>query len=226
MGSTPEAASGQAGSQPPSEDGSRQEGASVLAVDDSAVGLELLVGMLQQRGYSVRPARNGQEALLAAQAEPPDLVLLDIVMPVMDGWEVCERLKADARTRDVPVIFVTSRDELKEKTRAFSIGGVDYITKPYQAAEVLARVETHLAIRSLQTSLEDRNEQLQEKNDQLQAALSKVKTLSGIIPICANCKKIRDDQSYWHQVEAYVRDHSDAVFSHSICPECVKELYP
>jgi PleD family two-component response regulator len=155
------------------------------------------------------------------------------MMPGLDGFEACRRLKATERTRDVPVIFMTVLHDLESKLKGFEVGGVDFITKPIEPRDLTARVVTHLSLRHLQRELQAKNEQLQvqnfqlqAKNEQLQAALNKVKTLSGLLPICANCKQIRDDQGYWHQVETYIRDHSDAEFSHGVCPKCMKTLYP
>ena len=108
--------------------------------------------MLAEQGYQVRPVPDGPLALAAAQAEPPDLILLDIRMPEMDGYEVCGRLKADAHTRDIPIIFISALDATQDKVRAFQTGGVDYVTKPFQFEEVLARVETHLALRDCRDS--------------------------------------------------------------------------
>ncbi len=207
--------------------------ANILIVDDELINLKVLMSMLDEQGYQVRPAINGQVALTAVQKTPPDLILLDIIMPGMDGYELCRRLKANEQSHDIPIIFISGRGETEDKVKAFTIGGVDYITKPFQVEEVLARINTHLTIRNLQeqlqeknSQLEEKNEQLQEKNSQLQQALNNIKTLKGLIPICANCKKIRDDKGFWQQVEVYVRDHSEAEFSHGICPDCMKELYP
>src|ERR687886_145410 len=136
--------------------------ANILVVDDTVANLRLLVNLLAERGYKVRPASNGSMALSAALTEPPDLILLDILMPNMDGYEVCEQLKADEHTREIPVIFISAVSEVLDKVKAFAIGGVDYITKPFQVEEVLARVETHLAIRNLQRSLKDKNEELEK----------------------------------------------------------------
>jgi CheY-like chemotaxis protein len=200
--------------------------ANILVVDDTLANLRLLTKMLAEYGYKVRPATNGRTALSAAQTEPPDLILLDIMMPEMDGYEVCGRLKADERTRDIPIIFISAIHETIDKVAAFSIGGVDYITKPFHVEEVLVRVKTHLTLRHLQKTLQEKNEQLQVKNDELEAALTKVKLLTGLLPICANCKKIRDDEGYWQQVEVYIRDHSEVEFSHGLCPDCISKLYP
>jgi len=129
----------------------------ILIVDDTPANLQLLSKMLSQQGYRVRPVPNGSMALSVVQVEPPDLVLLDIRMPDMDGYEVCENLKADELTRDIPIIFISALDATQDKVRAFQVGGVDYITKPFQVEEVLARVETHLALRNLQAQLKDAN---------------------------------------------------------------------
>ena len=127
--------------------------ANVLIVDDTPANLRLLSKMLAEQGYQVRPVPDGSLALAAAQAEPPDLVLLDIRMPEMNGYQVCEHLKADAQTRDIPIIFISALDATQDKVRAFTAGGVDYVTKPFQVEEVFARVETHLALRKLQRQL-------------------------------------------------------------------------
>ena len=145
--------------------------ASILVVDDTPDNLRLLAGILGQQGYEVRPMPNGQLALMAAQSALPDLILLDINMPELNGYEVCERLKADEKTRDIPVIFISARGEVDDKVTAFELGGVDYVTKPFQFEEVLARVRTHLALRDLQKQLECTNEELEELNDLLQEKL-------------------------------------------------------
>ena len=126
-------------------------------VDDTPANLQVLTGMLKERGYKVRPVPSGKLALLAAQRDPPDLILLDINMPEMNGYEVCEQLKADDRLRGIPVIFISALTEQLDKVNAFAIGGVDYITKPFQMEELHARVETHLKLRRLQTELEAAN---------------------------------------------------------------------
>lgn len=123
--------------------------ADILVVDDTLANLKILVSMLDQQGYSVRPVNSGAAGLRAAQLAKPDLILLDIQMPETDGFEVCRRLKADGETGDIPVIFISALDDIDDKVQAFQAGGVDYITKPFQLEEVLARVETHLEIQRL-----------------------------------------------------------------------------
>ena len=141
--------------------------ASILAVDDAAANLQVLAGMLKDRGYRVRPVPSGKLALLAARRDPPDLILLDINMPDMNGFAVCEQLKADDRLRGIPVIFISALTEPLDKVRAFATGGVDYITKPFQMEELHARVETHLKLRRLQVELEACNARLTIANEVL-----------------------------------------------------------
>ena len=142
--------------------------ANILVVDDTVANLRLLVNILVERGYKVRPASNGIMALSAARTEPPDLILLDIVMPNPDGYEVCKQLKSEEVTREIPVIFISAISEVLDKVKAFAIGGVDYITKPFEVEEVLVRVETHLAMRNLQRSLQEKNQELTNTLQQLQ----------------------------------------------------------
>jgi sigma-B regulation protein RsbU (phosphoserine phosphatase) len=137
--------------------------ADLLIVDDNPANLRLLSGMLVENGYKVRSAINGALALMAAQNAPPDMVLLDINMPGMSGYEVCQRLKDDERVRDIPVIFISALDATSDKVRAFDTGAVDYVAKPFHVEEVLARVETHLSLRRLQQNLERTNVRLQEE---------------------------------------------------------------
>jgi len=144
--------------------------ANILIVDDALANLRLLIKILSERGYQVRPASSGRHALSTAQAEPPDLILLDIKMPDMNGYKVCEHLKADERTHDIPIIFISALNEVLDKVKAFSIGGVDYVTKPFQFEEVLARVETHLALRNLQKQAEAREKALKQAKEVAEAA--------------------------------------------------------
>jgi two-component system, sensor histidine kinase and response regulator len=130
-------------------------GANILVVDDTIENLRLLASMLGEHGHEVRPVTGGRLALQAAQSAPPDIVLLDITMPEMDGFEVCERFKHDAALRDVPVIFLTALSDTAAKVRAFAAGGADYITKPFQVEEVLARVDAHVALRRSRAQLQD-----------------------------------------------------------------------
>jgi DNA-binding response OmpR family regulator len=190
-------------------------------------------------GYEVFPSLSGKAALKGIETALPDLILLDIRMPDMDGFEVCQRLKMNEHAKEIPVIFISALDELSDKVRGFEVGGVDYITKPFQLEEVLARVKTHLTLRHLQEQLQVMNEkladQLQEserlnaelhqRNAELQESLRTIKTLSGLVPICAWCHKtIKDEEGRWMDLEAYIEGHSEAKFTHGMCPDCLKKL--
>ena len=144
--------------------------ANILVVDDTPDNLRLLSAMLTEQKYKVRKALNGQTALTTVRTVPPDLILLDINMPGMNGYEVCSSLKADECTKEIPVIFISALDDVLDKVKAFNVGGVDYITKPFQGEEVLARVENQLTIRRLQKQLQKQNallRQEQEKSERL-----------------------------------------------------------
>ncbi len=135
----------------------------ILLVDDSPANLRLLTQILSERGYRVRAVTSGPRALASVELTPPDLILLDIRMPDMDGYEVCRQLKANARSADIPVLFISALDEIGDKMRAFEAGGVDYITKPFQIEEVAARVGTHLALRRLQRNLQEANRRMAQE---------------------------------------------------------------
>ncbi|MEC4986938.1 MAG: response regulator, partial [Oscillatoria sp. PMC 1076.18] len=148
---------------------SNSQKADILLIDDTLESLQLLVNLLSEQGYKVRPTSNTKLAISTAQKYPPDLILLDIVMPEMNGYQVCEQLKKSPVTREIPVIFLTAIDEVIDKVKAFHLGGIDYITKPFQVTEVLLRIETHLKMRNLQ-------KKLQEKNEKLAQTLQELKT--------------------------------------------------
>jgi len=219
----------------------------ILIVDDAPASLKLLVDTLAPEGYEVLSASSGEQALASVAARLPELVLLDIRMPGMGGFEVYRQLKARAETRDLPVIFLSAVTEMVQRVEGLKLGAVDFVSKPFQVEELLARVQTQLELRRLRVQLEKQatglqraNDQLQlemaertrtaqalrEKNTELEAALAKVKLLSGLLPICSACKKIRDDKGYWSQVDDYVEEHSEATFTHGLCPDCLQTLYP
>jgi len=144
----------------------------ILVVDDTPIMLKLLANILQNAGYGVRSAISGELALHAAASDPPDIVLLDIRMPGMDGFEVCKRLKEDARLKDIPVIFVSAAVDMEDKVRAFREGGIDYITKPFQKEEVLARVKTHVALSRYIQEIKTTTEALRKSEEKLKIVQS------------------------------------------------------
>ncbi|MEB3829334.1 adenylate/guanylate cyclase domain-containing protein [Phormidium sp. CCY1219] len=151
----------------------------ILVVDDVATNLRLLSHILKRHGYQVRPVTHGEFAIKAVQASPPDLILLDIMMPEIDGYQVCETLKSDPQTRDIPIIFLSALSDGADKAKAFQVGGADYITKPFQKEEVLARVANQLKQRQLQQQLQQQSELLREQNAQMQAEINDRKLLEG-----------------------------------------------
>jgi CheY-like chemotaxis protein len=186
----------------------------VLVADDESVSRTIVAAMLRKSGYEVRVATDGEQAWAALQQpDAPPLAILDWMMPGLDGPEICRRL----RTRDTAtppyVILLTSRDAADDIVAGLRAGADDYVTKPPNEEELIARVSVGARVVALQRTLADRVHRLEE-------ALSKVKQLQGLLPICSYCKRIRDDQNYWQQVESYISLHSGVQFSHSYCPEC------
>ncbi len=182
-----------------------------MIVDDTPEILRITIELLKD-DYQLIPVKSGDAALKQLESKPfPDLILLDIVMPEMDGYEVCSKIKDDPRICHIPVIFITTVTETVDDAKAFEIGAVDYITKPFNPMTAKARVKTHI--------------ELSRTMKALQLALNKIKTLNGLIPICSSCKKIRDDKGYWNRLEAYIEEHSEAFFSHGLCPGCSDQIY-
>jgi PleD family two-component response regulator len=195
------------------------EAAKVLVVDDSPDNLALLRQLLEPQGYSVSTAASGEEALERVAAEDPHLILLDMVMPGIDGLETCRRLKGSEETRDIPVVFVSARTDVQAIVEGFEVGGSDYVTRPLCAPELLARVRAHLELKFVRDVERRTMKELRE-------ALENVKLLSGIVPICGSCKKIREDASFRKLVQSYLEGPVGARFSYGTCPECLHALYP
>lgn len=191
----------------------------VLIVDDVETNIQVLANLLSDHSYHIAFATSGEQALTMVKELEPDLILLDIMMPGMDGIEVCRSLRRMDVTRETPVIFLTARTETDDIVRGFEAGAQDYVTKPFQGVELLARVKTHM---ELKAARETRDLLILE----LREALDRVRLLSGLLPICSYCKMIRDDRGYWTQVEEYISKHSDATFSHGICPNCAEKHFP
>ena len=205
----------------------------ILIVDDSPDQQVLLRAILGKAGHTdLQSADSAQAALLLlnmdGQAPPPqiDLVLMDVLMPELDGVEACRQIKSRPHLRDIPIIMVTAKSDLSNLQEAFAAGAIDFITKPVNSVELLARAASALALKKEMDCRKAREEELRRSNDALQKAMGEVKVLRGLIPICASCKKIRNDGGFWQQLEEYIGEHSEAEFSHGICQPCVKKLYP
>ena len=177
----------------------------ILVIDDEEAVRSAVKRRLEREGYEVILAADGAQALEIVAREIPDLILLDIIMPGIDGLEVCRRLKADPATTGIPVIFLTAHAKSEKVLTGFEVGAVDYVTKPFYTPELLARVHVHVA---------------------LLRAQHEIRVLGGILPTCAKCKKIRDEQGIWHPIETYITQHSEAQFSHGLCPDCIPIYFP
>ena len=190
----------------------------VLVADDLDVNRKLLRTLLVADGYDVLEASNGTDAFQILQgATGPIVGLIDWEMPEMEGIEVCRQARAMENAPPIYLILLTVRDSKQDIVAGLQCGANDYITKPFDKTELLARVSIGRQMVELQQALTERVAELRE-------ALVSVKQLGGLLPICSYCKKIRDDQNYWQQVESYVGKHSDAKFSHSICPQCYEDI--
>jgi sigma-B regulation protein RsbU (phosphoserine phosphatase) len=191
----------------------------ILIADDDSSSRFALAAMLRSGGHEAVEACDGVRALEALQeADAPRLAILDWVMPGMDGVEVIRRVRALECDQPPHIIILTARDEKADIVKGLGAGADDYLCKPYDPGELTARIDVGRRMVELRARLAEHARGLQQ-------ALDEVRTLRGIIPICASCKNVRDDQGYWKQVETYIGEHSSAEFTHGICPECMRKLY-
>jgi sigma-B regulation protein RsbU (phosphoserine phosphatase) len=192
----------------------------ILIAEDDRTSHRVLQVVLEKAGYRVQGAWNGTEAWQSLQSsDRPRLAVLDWMMPELDGAELTRRVRANAQFANLYIILLTAKGALNDVVVGLEAGADDYITKPFDREELLARIRVGQRVVELQESLEQRI-------SDLETALSQIKTLQGLIPMCASCKKVRDDQGYWQQVEDYLMEHSEAAFSHALCPDCLKKYYP
>ncbi|MFO0699896.1 MAG: response regulator [Nitrospira sp.] len=205
----------------------------ILIVDDSTDQFALLRALLTKAGH--HPILGAESAKAAfsilnfdgtQSTTDIDLILMDVLMPEIDGVVACRMIKQQVHLRDIPIIMVTAKNDLENLQEAFSAGAMDYINKPVKSIELLARVASALTLKKEMDCRKLREVELRRSNDELQRALREVKVLRGLIPICASCKKIRNDGGFWQQIEEYIGEHSEAEFSHGICQPCLKKLYP
>jgi CheY-like chemotaxis protein len=196
--------------------------ASILIVDDQEADVSLLEQMLRGAGYvSIASTRDPHEVCELHRKNRYDLILLDLHMPGLDGFQVMEGLKEIETGSYLPVLVITAQPD--HKLRALKAGAKDFVSKPFDLAEVLIRVYNMLEVRLLHLETKKLYDRVEAANRELTQALSEVKVLRGILPICSYCKKIRDDKDYWHSVEGYISNRTDAQFSHGFCPECFEK---
>lgn len=192
----------------------------ILIADDDVTSRLILQSILQKWDFEVLAMADGVEAWNTLRSpDAPLIALLDWEMPGIDGIELCRRVKSLDRINPIHVIILTGRGSKEDTVLGLDSGADDYITKPFNDSELRSRIGVAERLTRIQVNLTRKIAELAE-------ALEHVKTLQGIIPICMHCHKIRNDDEAWHRLEAYIEAHSDAQFSHSICPDCMKEHYP
>lgn len=190
----------------------------ILIAEDEPVSQRIIQSLLIKWGYEVVLTQNGIEAWEAIQRErTPLLALLDWMMPGMDGAEICQRVRQSDGLNPVYIILLTAKDRKEDLIAGLQAGANDYVTKPFDVRELRARIQVGQRVLELQQALAWRVKELE-------IALSNIKRLQGLLPICSYCKKIRNDENYWEDVEKYVSDHSVAEFSHGICPDCYQKV--
>jgi sigma-B regulation protein RsbU (phosphoserine phosphatase) len=189
----------------------------ILIAEDDPVSRCYLEVTLVKWGYEVSAACDGNQAWQALQEDPPSIAILDWMMPGIDGAEICRRLRAIQTQTTTYVIMLTAKTEKKDVVQGLETGADDYLIKPFDRHELRARIGVGIRIVDLQRSLAARVVELE-------SALSRVKQLQGLLPICSYCKKVRDDQNYWTQVDSYISKHAEVEFSHSICPSCYDQF--
>jgi DNA-binding response OmpR family regulator len=192
----------------------------ILIAEDDLTSRVVLKGVLERHGHEVLETSDGLQAIEELQRPGgPSMAILDWMMPGMEGVEIVRRIRASGGDNPIYLILLTARGSKADITEGLDAGADDYITKPFDSSELRARIRAGERILEMQG-------RLREKVAELEQALAEVKTLRGIIPICSICKKIRDDKGYWRQVELYISEHTEALFSHGVCPECMRRLYP
>ena len=190
----------------------------MLIADDDPISRRLLEVTLRKWGYDVISTCDGAAAWEALRGnQSPHLAVLDWMMPELDGVEVCRKLRGLQRPNPTYIILLTALNRKADIVAGLEAGADDYLTKPFDASELRARVQVGLRVVELREALAGRVQELKE-------ALARVKLLQGLLPICAYCKKVRDDNNYWQQVETYIGRHSEAKFSHGICPACYEQV--
>ena len=192
----------------------------ILIDEDDPTSRRVLETVLRKQGHEIVAASDGNEAWQLLQApDAPRLVILDWMMPGLDGPELCRRLRVRESQNPVYIILLTALIRKENIVEGLDAGADDYVTKPFDKDELNARVQVGKRVLDLQSALARRVEELEE-------AMTHVKTLQGILPICMHCHKIRNDMEAWQKLEEYVEEHSEAAFSHSLCPECLEKYYP
>ncbi|MGV8118900.1 MAG: two-component system response regulator [Candidatus Xenobiia bacterium LiM19] len=204
-----------------------EEKVNILLVDDEKVYLEVLKAFLSDLGHTIVLANSGMECLKYIEEMDFAVVVLDVSMPGMDGFETARRIFESSRAKDVSILFLTAiaRESIKI-FEGFSLGAVDYLFKPCESSVFIAKVKVFVQLYQQKRALQRLNRELEQKVAELTDAVTHIRTLHGMLPICAGCKKIRGDGNTWQPIVSYLRERSVVDFTHTICPECTARLYP
>jgi two-component system cell cycle response regulator len=242
-------------------DAKKAEKISILIVEDSTTQAKILQHALEKNGFEVYKTNNGREALEYLNDHAPSIIISDIIMPEMNGYEFCKKIKSDERLKNIPIVLLTTLSEPEDVIKGLESGADNFMTKPYDEQTLIARIHyvlinaelreprasemgieiafagkkhfitsnrvqiLDLLISTYENAIQKTRE-LEKTIIELTHANETIKTLKGLIPICASCKKVRNDAGYWEQIEMYIREHSEAEFTHGFCPDCMKKLYP
>jgi len=190
----------------------------ILIAEDDLVSRKMLEATLSRWGYEVVVTCDGQNALQVLTApDAPRVAILDWMMPSLDGVDVCRKVREGSVAQPPYIILLTAKGNKEDIVSGLEAGADDYVIKPFDREELRARLQAGLRIITLQNQLAARVRELEE-------AIARIRTLQGLLPICSYCKRVRNDGDYWQQVESYISDHSDARFSHGICPDCYESV--
>jgi sigma-B regulation protein RsbU (phosphoserine phosphatase) len=189
----------------------------ILIAEDDLTSRRILEAILAKWNYEVTATGDGLEAWQALQTEnAPPIAIIDWMMPGMDGVDFCRQIRQTPTLTPTYIILLTSKAQQEDVVAGLEAGANDYVRKPFEREELRARIQVGERVVELQAALADRVKMLEE-------AIVKIKTLQGLLPICSYCKKIRNDQDYWQQIETYVAEHTQAEFTHGICPDCLEK---
>ncbi len=194
----------------------------ILIVDDEEINIQIMTGALKG-DYEIDSALDGKQAILKVKECVPDLILLDMMMPDLNGADVCAIIKAEERLAHIPIIFLTALNTKEGESKGLEAGAIDYIVKPVNIDLIRLRVKNHIEVVRAKDEICSQRDLLTSQKADLEASIARNKHLEGLLQICMYCKQIRDDGNAWHQLELYITKHSDALFSHGICPHCLEK---
>jgi len=197
----------------------------ILIIDDEPVNIQLLKEYLK-KDYNIQTSLNGFDAIHLVKEQMPDLILLDVIMPDINGFDVARTIKSDGMFSSIPIIFLTALDSSEAEAEGLEVGGIDFLTKPVHLDLMKLRIINHLELKRQTDLVREQMDLIVSQKEELESSIARIKHLEGLLPICMHCKSIRVDDSSWQRLEEYIIEHSNASFTHGICPSCIAEHYP